>query len=496
MLRSRYCCCVLCGLLGVALAYLLLFGASAPAAAQAPKSGPVSFINDIAPIFKENCFACHDAKKRKGKLDMTTYENLRKGGDNEDPIEPGKVEDSFINDLITSAGNNRMPPKESGDPLPKEKIALIQQWIKEGAKLDTGIDPKADLGRELRVRWKPPAPPASYKYPVIINALVFTPDSKKVIVGGHHELTIWDAAEGKLEKRIHTRAERAYAMAFLPDGKLVVAGGRPGQEGDVRVYDINGGKPKMENGVAVLDGVNDKAVMLAQLLDTDDSVLCLALTPDGKKLAAGGCDRLVRIWDLSPGVAKAKLEQTIENHADWVFGAALSADGKYVLTASRDKTAKVWDLMAKESVLTFPGHQQNVYGVAVSPDGKIGYSAGEDNQIRSWNAVTDGKQLRASTGHGKAVVKVVRHPTQALLITASADNSARVWNADTGAAVRTLPAHADQVFAVAVSPDGNLVASGSYDGEVKISKLADGALAKAFNASPGFTPATAAEPKK
>src|SRR5262249_47553161 len=156
-------------------------------------------------------------------------------------------------------------------------------------------------------------------------------------------------------------------------------------EGDVRIYDINGGTPKAVGGVAVLDGVNDNKVMLAELVETEDSVLCLALTADGKKLAAGGCDRLVRGWDLTPGYAKAKLEQTIENHADWVFGVAFTPDGKRLLTASRDKTAKVWDLDAKESVLTFPGHQTGVNAVGVSADGKAGYSAGEDNVLRTWN---------------------------------------------------------------------------------------------------------------
>lgn len=491
----RSCFCIFCALLGAAVAYAVLFFAPAPAAAQAPK-GPVSFINDIAPIFKENCFACHDAKKRKGKLDMTTYEALRKGGDNEDPIEVGKPDDSFIMELIGSNTAKRMPPKESGDPLPPAKVALVAQWIKEGAKLDAGLDPKADLMRELRLRWKPPSPPASYTFPVIINSLVFTPDSKKVVVSGHFELLVYDAEQGKLEKRIYTRAERAYAMLFLPDGKLAVAGGRPGQEGEVKIYDINGGMPKMENGVAILDGVNDKAVMIAQLMDTDDTVLCLATTPDGKMLAAGGCDRLVRVWSLAEGYAKAKLEHSIENHADWVFGCALSADGKFVLTASRDKTAKVWDLTAKESLLTFPGHQASVYGVVVKPDGKVAYSVGEDKQLRTWNSFGDGKPIRNVTGHGDNVVKLVAHPTQPLLVTASADKTARIWNADSGAAVRTLPAHNDQVFAVAVSPDGKLVASGSYDGEVKVCKVDDGMLVKSFNASPGLAmPGTAATPK-
>jgi WD40 repeat protein len=497
MVRSRFCFCVLCTALSLALAWALLLVSAYPAHAQAPRPaarGPVSFINDVAPILKENCFACHDAKKRKGKLDMTTYSGLRKGGEKDDPIVPGKPEDSLIIDMVTAKDAMRMPPKESGEALPKEKIALLAQWIKEGARLDTGIDAKADLVRELRIHWKPPAPPVAYRYPVNVNALVFTPDSKQLVVGGYHELTLWDAATAKLEKRLYTRAERAYGMAFLPDGKLVVAGGRPGQEGDLKIYNLQA-PGKSEGGVTILDGVNDKNVLLKSLVDTDDVVLCLAVSADGKKLAAGGCDRLVRVWDLAGGVANAKLEQTIENHADWVFGISMAADGKHLLTASRDKTAKVWDLATKESVLTFPDHQNAVYGVAVKPDGKIGYSVGEDSQLRTWNAAGDGKQIRASGGHAKAIFKILHHPKQPLLVTCSADTTVRVWNADNGGVVRTLSGHTDWVYALALSPDGNLIASGSWNGEVKIWKVAEGALVKAFNASPGLHVATATPAK-
>src|SRR5262249_20465852 len=203
-------------------------------------------------------------------------------------------------------------------------------------------------------------------------------------------------------------------------------------------------------------------VMIKQLLDSDDSVLALALSPDGKRLAAGGCDRVVRVWDVSGGVQNAKLEQQIENHADWVLGVALAADGKHLLTSSRDKTAKVWDLAAKESVLTFPDHQQPVYGVAAKADGKLGYSVGEDNQLRTWNSVGDGKQVRAVGAHGKAVLKLIAHPKQPLLATCSADATVKVWNADSGAAVAALGGYTDQVFAISFSPDGELLASGSY----------------------------------
>src|SRR5215813_8074584 len=96
--------------------------------------------------------------------------------------------------------------------------------------------------------------------------------------------------------------------------------------------------------------------------------------PAASRFPSGGCDRIVRVWDVSGGVLNAKLEQSIENHADWVLGVVLAADGKHLLTCSRDKTAKVWDLSTKESVLTFPDHQSPVYGVAVKSDGKVGVS--------------------------------------------------------------------------------------------------------------------------
>jgi WD40 repeat protein len=281
------------------------------------------------------------------------------------------------------------------------------------------------------------------------------------------------------------RAERANAILYLPDGNsLVVAGGRPGQEGDVRIYNLQAPSSKKDGDVVLLDGVDPKAgCLVRELAQADDEILCLALSKDGKKLAAGGSqDRTLRVWDVA---ADFKLEQTIENHADWIFGVAFSPDGKHLLTCSRDKTAKVWDLTAKESVLTFPDHQNGVYSVAVKPDGKIGISCGEDNQLRFWNAGGEGKQVRAVPGHGKAVLRVVFHPTKALVATCSADGTVKLWNPDNYQNVRTLSGHTDWVYALAISPDGNHLAAGAWNGEVRVWKVDDGALVKVFNASPG-----------
>jgi hypothetical protein len=511
MLRPRTCYCVLCAVVAAAIAALYLL-AGAPSAAANPRDAdatplanntparPVSFINDVAPILKENCYACHDAKKHSGKLEMTSYAKLRHGGANDDPIVPGKPDESLIMELLTADGAKRMPPppKDRISPtegaLPPAKIAVIRKWIEQGAKLDTEVAADADLLRELRKRWQPPAAPEKYPFPVVVTALAFTPDGKRLVAGGHHELTVWEAGTGKLGQRVRTRAERSYAFAFLPDGKLAVAGGRPGQEGDVRIYDVTAAPQKRERDVAFLDGVIDPKVMVAQLLDSDDSVLCLALSPDGKHLAAGGCDRLARVWDISAGVTNAKLEQTVESHSDWVLGVAFSPDGTKLLTASRDKTAKVWDLTKKEVVASFPEHQAAVYGIVMRADGKVAVTVGADKMLRLWNAAAEGKTMRAVGGHGDEIYKIVSQPAAVVLATASADKTIRLWKED-GNPLRTLIGLNDQAYAVAISPDGSLVAGGAWDGEVRVWKLTDGKPVAAFNASPGYQPKAAAKPE-
>src|SRR6516164_11382641 len=105
--------CILCPIIAVALT--LAYAPVRPLKADANK--PVSFMEQVAPILKENCFACHDAKKRKGKLDMTTFERLMKGGERGEDITAGKPEESVLVSLITGAEEPRMPPKDIGGTL-------------------------------------------------------------------------------------------------------------------------------------------------------------------------------------------------------------------------------------------------------------------------------------------------------------------------------------------------------------------------------------------
>jgi WD40 repeat protein len=254
--------------------------------------------------------------------------------------------------------------------------------------------------------------------------------------------------------------------------------------------------------VTFLDGVDDKNVLQAQLLDCDDSVLALALSSDARQLAAAGCDRTVRVWDIAGGISAARLDQEFTNHTDWVWSVSFSRDGKLLLTASRDQSAKIWDLRLKDSVATFLGHQNSVYGAALNVDGKSAMSVGEDGALRYWYAadsetkgakdakpkeVKAGQQIKTGkNGHAKAVFRLLVHGDAENMLgaTCSADNTLKLWNLTAGMSTRTLTGLSDFVYAAAFSPDGSLVAAGGWSGEIRVWKVADGQLVRAFLAAP------------
>lgn len=475
---TRYRFCILCAALAAATALFVVLAAANDG--YAADARPVSFIDDVAPIIKERCYACHDTKKKSGKLEMTSYAALRRGGDNGDPVQPGKPSESELYDVLVTEGKRKMPPPDKAQPLPAAMVGVIERWIAEGAKLDEGVEPQADLLREVRRRWQPPAAPETYPAATPISAVAFSPDGSRLATSGYYEVNIWDAKSGQLLQRLRTRTERAYALVYLADKSLAVAGGRPGDEGDVRIYDVS-------STAARLDGVHDAKVLAAHLLDTDDSVLCLAVSKDGKKLAAGGADRLARVWDLGDGATAARLEHTIGVHADWVQGVAFAFDGRVLLTASRDKTAKSFDLKKQTPLVNFADHQAPVHAVGARADGKIAYSVGADKTLRLWKPDGDGRSLRTLGGHTDEVVRLAVFPTKSGLATLSLDRSLRLWRED-GTGIRTISRVIDNPTALAISPDGTTAAVGGLNGQVKIVRLPVGDGLLTFIAAPGVQP--------
>ncbi|WP_435017067.1 c-type cytochrome domain-containing protein [Tundrisphaera sp. TA3] len=118
--------------------------AAAPAAAD---DGKLSFAKDIAPIFAANCVGCHSGTgngKVRGKYDMTTFALIMAGGKRGVDIVPEDPEGSTLVRMITGEETPRMPQGNQVS-LSAGAQAKIATWVKEGARLDAGIDPNALL---------------------------------------------------------------------------------------------------------------------------------------------------------------------------------------------------------------------------------------------------------------------------------------------------------------------------------------------------------------
>jgi mono/diheme cytochrome c family protein len=449
-------------------AFLLVF---APVAfgEEPPAQKPASFMEDVAPILVRNCIACHNPKKPEGKYSMTSFAKLAKGGKvGEDiTLEPGKPDESYLIDVIGPDGDPRMPFKQ--DPLADAEIAILERWIAEGAKYD-GQAPDEDWTFLLR-RLRKIEPPESYPAAVPITAVAFTPDGTRVEASGFHELTAWKTADGALDGRLKGLPERVHDVAFSKDGKwLALACGDPGLYGLAKLYSIEpGAEPKF----------------VRDLAEAQDAVFAVAFSPDGSRIATGGADRALRVYDTAAG---GEPVFQVEDHADWVLDLAFSPDGKLLATASRDKTSKVFDVEKKESLVTFPTHAQPVYSVLFAPDSKSAVSAGGDGQVRIWTFDGEAKQTRAIGGLGSAVFATALSPDGKTLAAAGADHVVRLVNFEDGKVLKALEGHKDWVYSVAFSADGKQAASGSWDGELRLWNVEDGKPLHAILAAPGLKP--------
>ena len=273
-------------------------------------------------------------------------------------------------------------PKD-GDPLPKEQVALIRKWIAEGAKYDA---PKQTVELVSIIPRKPhPNPPEAYRTAVPVTALAFAPAGKELAVGGYHEITIWNPADGKLLRRIKDVEQRTFGLAYSDDGKTAGRGrrhaGRLGRSGPVRSGKRQARSPARHD---------------------ERRGAGLAFDPTGKKLAVCGgrsFDSHLRRRDRQRNAAHRRPCRLGHVHRLEAPTARNSSPAR-AIRRRRSSTPKTGD-----SVTTYPGHGETVLGVAFAPDGKSVLSGGADKKIHVWNPA-DGKQIATITGFGGEVYRV------------------------------------------------------------------------------------------
>jgi WD40 repeat protein len=430
-----------------------LFGFAQPA-------GRASFARDIAPVLQRKCVTCHGPDKQKGNFRLDSFEALLRAGTSKlAPIAAGKPESSHLVKLINEKDpDERMPQKD--DPLPAATLALFARWIREGAEFD-GPDRRAPLASIIPKR-QHPAPPEVYKLPLPVLALAFSPDGSQLAAGGYNEVMVWNPADGRLLRRIRGLPQRTQALAWSADGAwLAAGGGDPGQGGELAWIDMKKGE------------------VARVLVSLPDVVLDVKFSPDGTQLALGAADNSIRVLEVPSGRERLRIDQ----HADWVMGVAWSPDGTELASASRDRSARVFDARTGALEHSYLGHNIAVFSVAFSPDGKSVLSAGRDKRVHIWTA-KDARKTGEISGFDDDIVRLA--VAGGHVWSCGADKIVRQHSADGATLVRAYAGHADWVYSLAVHPASQRLASGSFDGRVRIWDTGSGNLVREFIASPGL----------
>ncbi|WPH02977.1 Hypothetical protein R9X50_00584900 [Acrodontium crateriforme] len=244
----------------------------------------------------------------------------------------------------------------------------------------------------------------------------------------------------------HLRCLQGHVMgvwAMVPHGDTLVSGGC---DRDVRVWDLTTGQ-----AVHMLRGHTS-------------TVRCLKMS--GANIAISGSrDTTLRVWDIRKGVCK----HVLIGHQASVR--CLEIHGDLVVSGSYDTTARIWSISEGRCLRTLQGHFSQIYAVAF--DGRRIATGSLDTSVRVWDP-KDGRCLAQLQGHTSLVGQLqLKDDT---LVTGGSDGSVRVWSLQTFSAIHRLAAHDNSVTSLQFD-DGRIVSGGS-DGRVKVWDLQRGTLVR------------------
>lgn len=439
-----------------------LFGEGAATPSPIPiadvrRSATVSFADEIAPILRANCLACHNAQAPEGGLVLETPQTILKGGEAGPVVVPGKGGESRLLMLASHQAEPVMPPADNqvgARPLTPEQLGLVKLWIDQGAQgeaaaiahvvprqpLPAGLQPILSLaitpddeyvacsrgqklfvyhlpGMRLAAELTDPAvaargPAAAHED--LIRSLAFSRSGDLLASGGFRTVKLWRRPKSKLLREIAV-AQAPSSLAVSPDGRLLAVGLPMGA---VELHDLTGPLPSRS------------------LAGHEGAVNGLAFAPDGATLYSAAADKTLRAWNAADGAPRGKLMLTIEPRRLAVINA-----GAQLATADADFAIRLW----------------NVADVKPDP------------------AAATPAPIRELKAHSKPVTALVAvPPTGDRLLSASEEGPMLLWNVATGEQIRGFN-HEAPIAAAAVSPDGRRAISAGVNGVVRLWNLDDGA---------------------
>lgn len=332
-----------------------------------------------------------------------------------------------------------------------------------------------------------------------IRSLAITPDGKR-LAGGSRDwnrtdaVAVWEAATGKVVQTLSGYTRGAQQIAFGPGDADVLA--TVSQDG-AWLWDLPAGRkrpplPSFPHRLPWADSVAIDALgqrlavgggngvvkvwdlgtakELFVLKRHTSAVAAVSFSSDGQRLASASHDHTVRVCNMQTG------EDVVDfkGHLGWVNSVTFSPDGKRLASASQDRTVKIWDANLSQEHRSINGLQDAMRSVAFRPDGQVLATGGENHTIKVRDA-RSGQSFLTLRGHTADVVGLAYNQDGTRLVSASLDRTLRVWDGKTGGPLLTLTGHNDGIRGVAFSTDGTRMVSGSGEmykldkpGELKI----------------------------
>lgn len=188
----------------------------------------------------------------------------------------------------------------------------------------------------------------------------------------------------------------------------------------------------------------------------------IAISSNGQILASA-CDGIVEVWNLNTGNLLYRL-----SGAGSVVG--ITPDSQTLISGMSDNKVKLWNLRTGDLQQALPGNVESSGHISISSDGTI-LAAVSMFKVSLWNLRT-GELIRTieSPNRGDVISTASISPDGQTLFTAKGANI-QIWNIRTGELIRTVEGHSDTVNSIAISSDGQILASGSEDRTIRILNL-------------------------